>query len=65
MANILEGEGIPHDTIDITDNPEAIDKYGLTSVPVMLIEKDGEITDRLVGVHPADAVKAKLTEGGR
>ena len=66
MANILEGEEIPFDTIDITDAPEAIEEYDLTGVPVMIIrDNDGEITDRLVGVHPADAVKAKLAEGGR
>lgn len=63
MANILTGEGIPFDTIDITTEPEAVEKYDIAGVPVMLFEKDGEITDRLSGVHPADAVRAKL--GGR
>lgn len=64
MANMLDAEGVEYETIDITENPEAVEKYDLTGVPVMLIRgSDGEITDRLVGVHPVDAVKAKL--GGR
>lgn len=56
----LDGEGIKYDVIDITEQPEAIEKYDLTGVPVLLIDKpDGERI-RLDGFQPADKVKALL-----
>jgi thioredoxin 1 len=36
--------------IDITEQPEVIDQYGLTSVPVLVLERNGVEVGRIVGL---------------
>jgi thioredoxin 1 len=36
--------------IDITEQPEVIDQYGLTSVPVLVMERNGVEVGRIVGL---------------
>jgi thioredoxin 1 len=36
--------------IDITEQPEVIDQYGLTSVPVLIMERNGVEVGRIVGL---------------
>lgn len=60
MAAQLDGEGIEYETIDITETPSAIEEFGLTAVPVMIIrEEDGGLI-RLTGMQPIDEIKALL-----
>jgi thioredoxin 1 len=42
--------------IDITDQPEYIEKYKLSSVPVLLFEKEGQIVHSMIGLQPVHAV---------
>jgi thioredoxin 1 len=42
--------------VDIAEQPEAVDKYKLTSVPVLVFERNGLEITRMIGLHPADAV---------
>ena len=62
MQAALEGEGIPHETIDITTNPDAIEAYNLTGVPVLLIEDDNGEHIRLTGFQPVEHI-ADLLKG--
>jgi thioredoxin 1 len=36
--------------IDISEQPEVIDQYGLTSVPVLIFERNGVEVGRIVGL---------------
>jgi thioredoxin 1 len=36
--------------VDITEQPEVIDQYGLTSVPVLVMERNGVEVGRIVGL---------------
>jgi thioredoxin 1 len=36
--------------VDITEQPEVIDQYGLTSVPVLVFERNGVEVGRIVGL---------------
>jgi len=40
--------------------PDASSKYGITSIPCLVIFKAGKEVDRLVGFMPKDALKAKI-----
>lgn len=60
MQLALENAGIPFTIIDIAKEPEAIEKYDLSSVPVMLIEDVDGKTIKLNGVQPVEAVKEFL-----
>lgn len=44
--------------VNIDDNPRAAQKYGVSSIPTLLVFKGGEVTDTFVGVRP----KAQLQE---
>lgn len=61
MQLALEGANIPFDTIDIAKETEAIEKYGLSSVPVLLIG-DREDYIKLNGIQPMEVIKEFLEE---
>jgi len=61
MQLILEEEEIPFDTIDIATEVDAIEKYNLSSVPVILIN-DGETEIRLNGIQPVEVIKELLED---
>jgi thioredoxin 1 len=42
--------GATLENIDIEENPEVIDKYGLSSVPVLVMERNGVEVGRIVGL---------------
>jgi thioredoxin 1 len=42
--------GATLESIDISEHPEVIDQYGLSSVPVLVFERNGVEVGRLVGL---------------
>lgn len=44
--------------LNIDDNPTITNKYGIQSIPTLLLFKNGEVAERFVGMPP----KAKLEE---
>ena len=44
--------------VNIDDNPEMAQKFGVMNIPTLLVFKDGHVSERFVGVQP----KAKLQE---
>ena len=44
--------------VNIDDNPEIAQKFGVMNIPTLLVFKDGNVSERFVGVQP----KAKLQE---
>ena len=47
--------------LNVDENPQTTTKFGIMSIPTMLIFKNGEAVDRLVGVQPKAAIEKKLT----
>jgi thioredoxin 1 len=52
----LFGLGATLENIDITENPEVIDQYGLSSVPVLVFERSGVEVGRIVGLVGAEEI---------
>ena len=52
----LFNEGATLENIDITEQPEVIDQYGLTSVPVLVMERSGVEVHRIVGLCSTDEI---------
>ncbi|GAA0865487.1 thioredoxin [Paraclostridium tenue] len=46
--------------VDIDESLELAQKYGISTVPTMMIFKDGKVVDTLVGFMPKDSLKAKV-----
>lgn len=63
MQAQLEGEGIPHEIIDISAQPDAIEKLDITGVPVLIIEDDSGEHIRLTGIQPIEDIKELLDVG--
>lgn len=48
--------------VDIDESLELANEYGIQSVPTLLVFKNGEVVDRLVGVTPKAGIKAKVEQ---
>ena len=46
--------------MNVDDNPETSARFGVRSIPTLLIVKDGREVDRIVGVQPKAAIAARL-----
>ncbi|MGL5715344.1 MAG: thioredoxin [Paraclostridium sp.] len=46
--------------VDIDNSLELAQRFGITTVPTMMIFKNGKVVDKLVGFMPKDNLKAKV-----
>ncbi|MCH2448886.1 MAG: thioredoxin [Gracilimonas sp.] len=46
--------------VDVDSNPEVSVKYGIRSIPSLLIFKDGEVVDQIVGAVPKSQLAKQL-----
>jgi thioredoxin 1 len=46
--------------LDVDANPNIAGKFGVMSIPTLILFKGGEAVQRLVGYQPKSALKAKL-----
>ncbi len=46
--------------LDVDSNPEVSAKYGIRSIPTLLVFKDGEIVDKQIGAVPKGVLAQKL-----
>ena len=42
--------------LDVDDNQETAGKFGVMSIPTLLLLKDGNVVDQVVGFQPKDAL---------
>jgi thioredoxin 1 len=47
-----EYTNVSFETIDVDNSPEETQKYMVTSVPTVIIEKDGQTIQRYIGLNP-------------
>jgi thioredoxin 1 len=46
--------------LNVDENPETARRYQIASIPTMLIFKNGQLIDRLVGAQPKQVIASKL-----
>jgi thioredoxin len=61
LATEYEGK-VKVGKLDIDNNQEVAVKYGIRSIPTILIFKEGKIVDQIVGAVPKANIVAKLNE---
>jgi thioredoxin 1 len=52
----LFGLGATLENIDIEEHPEVVEQYGLSSVPVLVMERSGVEVNRLIGLRPTEEI---------
>ena len=62
IAPVLEeldadlGETVKIVKLNVDDNQETAGKYGVMSIPTLLLMKDGNVVDQVVGFQPKEAL---------
>jgi thioredoxin len=46
--------------LNVDENPQTASRYQIASIPTMLIFKDGELVDRLIGLQSKPAIAERL-----
>ena len=55
-------ERITFGKVDVDQNPKTAAKYGIMSIPTLLIFKNGEPLSHIVGLRPKEELKRSLDE---
>ncbi|MBM7648886.1 thioredoxin 1 [Bacillus ectoiniformans] len=42
--------------VDVDDNQETAGKFGVMSIPTLVVMKDGEVVDKVIGFQPKEAL---------
>ena len=56
------GDKVFFSKVDVDANQETAAKFGIMSIPTMLIKKDGQVVDTIVGYHTKEQLQKKLEE---
>ena len=59
LASDYEGKAVIG-KVDVDNNPEVSAKFGIRSIPTLLVFKGGEIVDKQVGAVPKGVLSQKL-----
>jgi thioredoxin 2 len=46
--------------LNVDDNPQTAARFGIQSIPTLLIFKNGQLVDRMIGVQSKQAIAARL-----
>ncbi|MFC4737492.1 thioredoxin [Bacillus daqingensis] len=68
IAPVLEdldgdmGDEVKIVKLDVDENQETASKYGVMSIPTLLVMKDGEVVDQVVGFKPKEELVNTLNK---
>ncbi|KIY22667.1 MULTISPECIES: thioredoxin [Mesobacillus] len=48
--------------LDVDDNQETAAKYGIMSIPTLLMLKDGQPVDKIIGYQPKEALVGRIQQ---
>ena len=59
LAN--ENPGVKIGKVNIDDNPGAAERFGVSSIPTLLVFRNGEVTESFVGVRPKSQLQKAIS----
>ena len=66
IAPVLEeldseiGDKVKIVKLDVDENQETASKFGIMSIPTLIVLKNGEVVDKVVGFQPKEALAERL-----
>ena len=57
-----EVDGVTFGKVNVDEEPDLAGNAGVRGIPTMVLYKDGEEVDRIVGLLPKDELKNKIEE---
>ncbi len=63
IAPVLEelsgefGDSLKIAKVNVDDNPESASRFGVMSIPTLIVFKDGQPVDKIIGFQSKDALK--------
>ncbi len=61
LAEEMQGE-VVFGKLNVDENKEKSNEYGISSIPTMLVFKDGEQVDSMIGAQPKEAMKGTINK---
>ena len=58
----LEFETINFISVDVDDNPELAKEYGISSLPTVILIRDGKVVDKFVGAVKIEPMRKKFRD---
>lgn len=56
------GDQVKFTKMDVDDNPETAREFGIMSIPTLMIKKDGQVVEQLIGYTPKDKLEQVLNK---
>lgn len=60
LASELEGQDLKIGKVNVDESPETAKKYNVMSIPTLVIIKNGEVVDTMMGLQNPEVLKEKL-----
>ena len=48
--------------MDVDENPETPQQFGIMSIPTLMLKKDGEVVEKAVGVHSKEQLRQMIDQ---
>ncbi|ANK59208.1 MULTISPECIES: thioredoxin [Loigolactobacillus] len=61
LAEDYDGE-VKFTKMDVDENPNTAQNFGIMSIPTLLVKKDGQVVETLVGYHTKDQLDKILAQ---
>lgn len=56
------GDKVTFAKMDVDENPQTPQKFGIMGIPTLLVKKDGEVVEKLVGYTPKERLEEILEQ---
>lgn len=60
----IDHEDVTFEFVDVDADPDTANEYSVRSIPTVIVEADGEVLERFVGVTQRGPIEEALEEAG-
>lgn len=62
LSEELDEDVVKITKLDVDENPATPQQFGIMSIPTLVLKKDGEVVEKMVGVHNKEQLKALIAK---